>query len=108
MYVCMYVCISVGDSQILTVNLGESSTVDITIPCGGRDPPYTYIHSGSPTVADEFYTAVNQDQSNNGEIYCCTATGGTTCYQLNITCVLLGIANVWVVITLFHKYDCMS
>lgn len=84
--VCLY--IFAGNNQILTVNLGESSTVDITIPCNGRDPPYTYIHSGSSTVTNEFYTAVNQRQSNNGETYCCTATGGTTCYQLNITCVL--------------------
>ena len=69
--------------------MGNESKIDITIPCGDKDPPYTYIRSGSAVVAEninEYYTATNQHQSDNGETYCCAAIGGTTCYQLNITC----------------------
>ena len=82
--------IYVDNSHILTVNLNATDRVDITIPCGGRDPPYTYTKSGSNVVEEniaEHYTAVNQGPSNNGDGYCCNVTGGTTCYQLNITCV---------------------
>ena len=70
--------------------MGNADEVDITIPCGGREPPYTYTHSGSPVVENvhEYYTATNLSQSNNGDRYCCNALGGTSCYQLNITCVL--------------------
>ena len=71
--------------------MGMNRAVDITIPCGGKDPPYTYTSAGSSIVAEnatEFYIAINQIQSNNGDGYCCHAMGGTTCYQLNITCVL--------------------
>ena len=77
--------------QIITVNMGNKSGVDITIPCGGRDPPYTYIHSESAVVAEninEYYIATDQYPPNNGEKYCCATNGGVTCYQLNITCVL--------------------
>ena len=86
--------ILVGNNQILTVYMGTNITIDITIPCGGRNPPYTYTSSKSSIVAEnvnEHYSAIGQTQSNNGEIYCCMATGGTTCYQLNITCVLSNI-----------------
>lgn len=71
--------------------MGTSSNVNITIPCGGKDPPYTYTRAGSSVVVENvshFYTATKQNQFNNGEGYCCHGTGGTTCYQLNITCVL--------------------
>ena len=86
-----FVYSNVANSQILTVNISANEEVDITIPCGGRDPPYIYTKSGSSVVAEnvaEYYTAINQGPSNNGEGYCCHATGGTTCYQLNITCKL--------------------
>ena len=88
-YVHLYVSV-IGSNKTLTVNMSNNSRINITIPCGGRDPPYTYIHSRSAVVAEnvnEYYTATNQHQSNNGETYCCTTIGGTTCYQLNITCV---------------------
>ena len=74
--------------------MGTNTTIDISIPCGGRIPPYTYTSSKSSIVAEnatEHYTAIDQTQSNNEEIYCCTATGGTTCYQLNITCALSSV-----------------
>ena len=88
----IWVTIYVGNSQILTVNINATYRVDITIPCGGRDPSYTYTKSGSNVVAEnatEYYTVVNQGPSNNGDGYCCYAAGGITCYQLNITCMLL-------------------
>ena len=88
-YVHIYIS-AIGSNKTLTVNMSNNSRIDITIPRGGRDPPYTYIHSRSAVVAEnvnEYYTATNQHQSNNGETYCCTTIGGTTCYQLNITCV---------------------
>ena len=71
--------------------MGENNTVDITIPCGGKDPPYTYTYAGSFVVAyniHEYFVAINQYQSNNEERYCCNAMGETICYQLNITCTL--------------------
>ena len=83
-----------GNDHVITANLqvdehGHGS-VNIIIPCGGSEPPYTYTHDGSTVVenVNEFYTAVNQKQSNNNDSYCCNAMGGTTCYQLNITCML--------------------
>ena len=84
-----FICATVGNSQILTVNINATDRVNITIPCGDRDPPYTYTKSGSNVVAEnvaEHYTAIAQGRSNNGDGYCCHSTGGTTCYQLNITC----------------------
>lgn len=87
----LYIFVHVGKTHILTVNLGTNKSVDVTIPCGGKDPPYTYINSGLTIIAEsvnEYYTAVNQRQSNNGDGYCCISMGGTTCYKLNITCTL--------------------
>ena len=84
-----FICATVGNSQILTVNISPEERVDITIPCGDRDPPYTYTKSGSIVVAEnivEYYSAIDQGPSNNEDGYCCNAAGGTTCYQLNITC----------------------
>ena len=79
----------VGNNQILTVNISPEERVDITIPCGDRDSPYTYTKSGSNVVAEyvaEYYTAIDQGPSNNGDGYCCHSTEGSICYQLNITC----------------------
>ena len=89
MYCMIWFTIYVDNSQILTVNINVTDRVDITIPCGDGDPPYTYTKSGSNVVAEnvaEYYTAVNQGSSNNGDGYCCHAAGRTNCYQLNITC----------------------
>ena len=78
----------VDNSQILTVNISPEERVDITIPCGDRDPPYTYTKSGFVVAENftEYYTAVNQGPSNHEDGYCCHSTGGVTCYHLNITC----------------------
>ena len=88
MYCMIWFTIYVDNSHILTVNINVTDRVDITIPCGNGDPPYTYTKSGSNVAENvvEYYTAVNQGSSNNGDGYCCHAAGGTTCYQLNITC----------------------
>jgi len=74
-----------------------NKAVDITIPCGGNDPPYTYTKAGSIEAENmtEFYSATNQNQFNNGDGYCCNAIGGTTCYQLNITCVLYKLLKIY-------------
>ena len=84
----MQLHIFVDNSQVLTVNISPEERVG-TIPCGDRDPPYTYTKSGLNVVAEyvaEYYTAIAQGRSNNGDGYCCYSIGGTTCYQLNITC----------------------
>ena len=78
----------IGVSTIV-IDIIWNEQSNVTIPCGGLDPPFTYTKSGAVVLVEKtnkFYTIPRLKRTNNGDGYCCHAMGETMCYHLNITC----------------------